>query len=303
MTRTLPAPPRMRPQPASVVGPTAFKPNPPSLNPPSYYSTYHPASTHHHYPPHARPRPQFNSSTSPVKFYRQTPNNYKINNHYEETMTNTAASVASNTPITVTMRSRPPSAIVTSTSAVASTSSSRRNAVYIKEVTPEAAAATKSKPPLPNDQVPKPPKPPPRSRPKSWTSTLFNAMRTNHRSVTFQCVEEENHRFMAASESTEVIIATDPTMPLAAASSTEGQKFYSLPRPPAHQGKLGPTRSRTPSPFRSMIKGLVKGVFCGGKSILHSVLNHCENIRIFEAKLCSVGQRSLSLSVFSIEAK
>ena len=278
MTRTLPAPPRMRPQPASV---SAFKPNPPSLNPPSYYSTYHPASTHHHYPPHARPRPQFNSSsTSPVKFYRQTPNNYKINNHYEDSNLASEAA-ASKTSITVTMRSRPPSAIVTA-STTASTSSSRRNAVYIKEVTPEA---TKSKPPLPNDQVPKPPKPPPRSRPKSWTSTLFNAMRTNHRSVTFQCVEEENHRFMAASESTEVIIATDPTMPLAAASSTEGQKFYSLPRPPAHQGKLGPTRSRTPSPFRSMIKGLVKGVFCGGKSIVHSVLNQCKNIRIFLDRL------------------
>ena len=124
---------------------------------------------------------------------------------------------------------------------------SRRNAVYIKEVTPDS---TKSKPPLPtaaSEAAHQVPKPPPRSRPKSWTSTLFNAMRNNHRSVTFQCVDEENH----VNVSSEVIVASDPTMPIAAASSSEGQKFYSLPRPNA--------RSRTPSPFRSMIKGLVKG--------------------------------------------
>ena len=130
-------------------------------------------------------------------------------------------------------------------------SCSRRNAVYVKEVTPEAA---KSKPPLPTEagsghQVPKPP---PRSRPKSWTSTLFNAMKNNHRSVTFQCVDEENLVNNVMQSSTEVIVASDPTMPLAAASSSEGQKFYSLPRQPN-------ARSRTPSPFRSMIKGLVKG--------------------------------------------
>ena len=123
---------------------------------------------------------------------------------------------------------------------------SRRNAVFIKEVTPEAS---KSKPPLPAEATHQVPKPPPRSRPKSWTSTLFNAMRNNHRSVTFQCVDEENH----VNVSSEVIVATDPTMPLAAASSSEGQKFYSLPRQPPN------ARSRTPSPFRSMIKGLVKG--------------------------------------------
>merc|ERR1719273_1186541 len=37
------------------------------------------------------------------------------------------------------------------------------------------------------------PRPPPRTRPKSWTSSLFNrALRNNHRSVTFQRVEEES---------------------------------------------------------------------------------------------------------------
>ena len=290
MTRTLPAPPRMRPQPSStssITNPSNFKPNPPSLNPPSYYSTYHPASTHHHhshYPPRPRPQFQATASTSPVKFYRQTHNNY-YNSYYEENGTSTMTS--NMTSSMVTMR-RPPNSVASEfggcsvNASSSSTSSSRRNAVYIKEVTPEAAAASasKSKPPLPNDQVPKPPKPPPRSRPKSWTSTLFNAMRNNHRSVTFQCVEEENQRFLASTASeavikNEVIIATDPTMPLAAASSTEGQKFYSLPRPPAasglHQGcKLGPTRSRTPSPFRSMIKGLVKGVFDASENLLNS---------------------------------
>ena len=185
----------------------------------------------------------------------------------------------------VTMRSRPPTAstrTATASSASAasvasaSTVSNRRNAVYVKEVTPEA---TKSKPPLPSastcnnminsgnleavtsGQVPKPP---PRSRPKSWTSTLFNAMRNNHRSVTFQCVDEEENNLristanMVLQGSSEVIVASDPTMPLAAASSADGQKFYSLPRPP-NQAKLASGRSRTPSPFRSMIKGLVKG--------------------------------------------
>ena len=175
----------------------------------------------------------------------------------------------------VTMRSRPPTA-PTASVASASTVSNRRNAVYVKEVTPEA---TKSKPPLPSastcnnmtnsgnleavasGQVPKPP---PRSRPKSWTSTLFNAMRNNHRSVTFQCVDEEENNLristanMVMQGSSEVIVASDPTMPLAAASSADGQKFYSLPRPP-NQAKLASGRSRTPSPFRSMIKGLVKG--------------------------------------------
>ena len=152
----------------------------------------------------------------------------------------------------VTMRSRPPTAstrtgTASSASAAsvasASTVSNRRNAVYVKEVTPEA---TKSKPPLPSastcnnminsgnleavtsGQVPKPP---PRSRPKSWTSTLFNAMRNNHRSVTFQCVDEEENNLristanMVLQGSSEVIVASDPTMPLAAASSADGQKF------------------------------------------------------------------------------
>ena len=67
-----------------------------------------------------------------------------------------------------------------------------------------------SKPPLPPESTfpsnqskdvsggnvvsnPNGPRPPPRTRPKSWTSSLFNrALRNNHRSVTFQRVEEES---------------------------------------------------------------------------------------------------------------
>lgn len=246
MTRTLPNSTKMRPPPS------ATKNHPqPQLNPPSYYQTFH--DQHHIYYSQPRPRPQFyQPPSSPVKFYRQTPSqiNYKVASVLQSNGTsNSSNSSTSSTSPKVTMR-RPPTASTRSTS-------SQRNAVYIKEVTPESA---KAKPPLPSqnssDQVPKPP---PRSRPKSWTSTLFNAMRNNHRSVTFQCVDEEENlqnQFVVNSEA--VIVASDPMpMPLAAASSSEGQKFYSLPRPPSQT--ILATRSRTPSPFRSMIKGLVKG--------------------------------------------
>ena len=296
MTRTLPArmrppPPGFKPQPASTAGssssttashhlhPQQQQQQPqPQLNPPSYYSTFH---EHHFYYSQQpqRPRPQFystpqyhqssQSSAAAVKFYRQVPSqiNYKVasvlHNGVIQPPTTTSSTSSSSSSSTgspnaiVTMR-RPPAS--TRTSSSSSTASNRRNAVFIKEVTPETAGVgSKLKPPLPTmeatNQVPKPP---PRSRPKSWTSTLFNAMRNNHRSVTFQCVDEEENRMAGSSSSTEVIVASDPTMPLAAASSADGQKFYSLPR---QQPPLASTRSRTPSPFRSMIKGLVKGLY------------------------------------------
>ena len=114
------------------------------------------------------------------------------------------------------------------------------------------------------------PRPPPRTRPKSWTSSLFNAMRNNHSSVTFQCVLEEQ----AGTGSAANVAALQPdqprpkdaselAMPLTAASASDGQKFYSLPRPGNESGQnkvsAAKTRSRTPSPFRTIIKGLVKG--------------------------------------------
>lgn len=119
---------------------------------------------------------------------------------------------------------------------------------------------TESKPPLPPSSGDSSgPRPPPRSRPKSWTSSLFNAMKTNHKSVNFQSVLEEQHNDLDQSKYQ---------------ASVEGQqKFYSLPRPGKEDGdeiseadiervlKLSSkTRSRTPSPFRAMLKGLVKGI-------------------------------------------
>lgn len=136
-----------------------------------------------------------------------------------------------------------------------------------------------SKPPLPPPQVEGlcpatasgGPRPPPRTRPKSWTSSLFNVIKNNHSSVTFQCVVEEQSVISAGSSVGQLDKAdqhkpkdaSELAMPLTAASASDGQKFYSLPRPgnDAAQNKVvsAKTRSRTPSPFRTIIKGLVKG--------------------------------------------
>ena len=143
-----------------------------------------------------------------------------------------------------------------------------------------------AKPPLPpalvDGMCPAPmsggPRPPPRTRPKSWTSSLFNAMRNNHSSVTFQCVVEEQGVVGNGSGSAPLPgekpsdhrpkDASELAMPLTAASASDGQKFYSLPRfqngastNDLSQNKIPATktRSRTPSPFRTIIKGLVKG--------------------------------------------
>jgi hypothetical protein len=144
-----------------------------------------------------------------------------------------------------------------------------------------------AKPPLPpafvEGMCPVPvsggPRPPPRTRPKSWTSSLFNAMRNNHSSVTFQCVVEEQGAVGSGSAPLPGEKQTDHrpkdaselAMPLTAASASDGQKFYSLPRfqngasanePSQNKLPTTKTRSRTPSPFRTIIKGLVKGEKC-----------------------------------------
>jgi hypothetical protein len=143
---------------------------------------------------------------------------------------------------------------------------------------PSSSNGKHAKPPLPpalaDGLCPAPPgagpRPPPRTRPKSWTSSLFNVMRNNHSSVTFQCVVEEQAGAGATSGPAEKADVPRPkdaselAMPLTAASASDGQKFYSLPRSgneAVGQAKLGSakTRSRTPSPFRTIIKGLVKG--------------------------------------------
>lgn len=114
---------------------------------------------------------------------------------------------------------------------------------------PKQSESTPShKPPLPPSHLDVPPRPPPRTRPKSWTSSLFNAMRTNHRTVTFQRVDEEQ---TVAQKQT--YIEKDNT-----AAMESQQKFYSLPRSGLQQ-KPTKARSRTPSPFGTLLKGIVKG--------------------------------------------
>lgn len=280
-----PPQPRLQPQP--------FQPHHhhQQQQPPPYYpyaNNYdHHVQQHHHHQQSvfysSRPRGYNTYQTlppSPVKFYKAKPqisfkvasavtsNVAVVANMTTSSSSSSSSSTSSPNSVSVTMR-RPPSrasstAPMASASVAASTVASnpqnKRNAVYIKEVTPDNTKG--AKPPLPMPGENQVPKPPPRSRPKSWTSTLFNAMRNNHRSVTFQCVDEERNTMTSSScsvaSSSEVIVASDPTMPLAAASSFDGQKFYSLPRASNSCNKLT-SRSRTPSPFRSMIKGLMKG--------------------------------------------
>ena len=101
------------------------------------------------------------------------------------------------------------------------------------------------------------PRPPPRTRPKSWTSSLFNAMKTTHRSVTFQCVDEDVQMVSLADknsgngDTSGINVAsycTLPARPSAAAAAAVGAT-----------GVKASSHSRTPSPFRSMVKGLFKG--------------------------------------------
>lgn len=130
-----------------------------------------------------------------------------------------------------------------------------------------------SKPPRPPSQIypSSSPRAPPRSRPKSWTSSLFNVMHGNqpiHPSC--QCLPEEkpDSNIVRPEKKSKAKKACDMAMPVTAASAGDGQKFYSLPRnQPASNDSAGNllkqafdrARTRTPSPFRSMIKGLVKG--------------------------------------------
>ena len=159
------------------------------------------------------------------------------------------------------------------------------------------------------------PRPPPRTRPKSWTSSLFNrALRNNHRSVTFQRVEEEasqqnqqhNNETMKQGNKDQMIIADERAATGIESNYTSNNTatnvskngggapkdglmqakqqmlFYSLPRSKqqvkSRNGNLNNgsektgtsnsatspiksnTRSRTPSPFRTIMKNLVKGM-------------------------------------------
>ena len=139
---------------------------------------------------------------------------------------------------------------------------------------------TNSKPPLP----PPPtlptgyesngnPKPPPRLRPKSWSSTLFNAFRLHsnkqsapplNREISTVTLSSLNTNTMEkkgfrSSFNKQVRFLANPSKPLDA-----NQKFYSLPHFAKQPGLLPETvrpkaRSRTPSPFGRFVKSFVKG--------------------------------------------
>lgn len=101
-----------------------------------------------------------------------------------------------------------------------------------------------------------------RSRPKSWTSSLFNAMRANHKSVNFQSVLEEQHNDLEGSKYTQPSSASSSgdrlNMLSIFAKEDDGLEAAASEKPP--QLKLPKPCSRTPSPFRTIIKGLVKGM-------------------------------------------
>jgi hypothetical protein len=133
-------------------------------------------------------------------------------------------------------------------------------------------AANGSKPPLPLGV----PKPPPRSRPRSWTSTLFHAIKNGGAKASTMTLQPELVRepssLTLASMRTgdlgrtgrqkSVRFLANPSKPVLEPT----QKFYSLPRfiqqPIVGSGsdcvKAKP-RSRTPSPFSRFVKSLVKG--------------------------------------------
>ena len=132
-------------------------------------------------------------------------------------------------------------------------SPSKRHAVYVEP------ADGASKPPLPpiDGSNSSAPKPPPRTRPKSWTSSLFNAMKNNHRSVTFQCVDEEK-----------IIISDENSVKGNNDRKLNETNFNSLPR--------SKPNSRTPSPFRTMVKGLfLKGQTAFANVLLRSMFEIC----------------------------
>ena len=152
----------------------------------------------------------------------------------------------------------------------ASSSSNRRHGMYLPAMRASLAVMTSDegpvltavsgmteKPPLPpsssGSSESSQPRAPPRTRPKSWTSSLFNVMKTNHKSVNFQSVVEEQHDLDGSKYQP--------------ASAEAEPKFYSLPRngqeedgeKQQQQLKFPKPQSRTPSPFRTIMKGIVKG--------------------------------------------
>eukprot|EP00092_Neocalanus_flemingeri_P010099 GFUD01010883.1.p1 GENE.GFUD01010883.1~~GFUD01010883.1.p1 ORF type:complete len:834 (+),score=106.65 GFUD01010883.1:94-2595(+) len=132
-----------------------------------------------------------------------------------------------------------------------------------------------NKPPLPPGYDGNP-KPPPRSRPRSWTSTLFHAIKNSSRSTSVTLPHSQMQRDQSVTTlgsvntntlekrsfryNKQVRFLANPR------TSETNQKFYSLPRfiqqpvtekvPESVKAKA---RSRTPSPFGRFVKSLVRG--------------------------------------------
>ena len=159
-----------------------------------------------------------------------------------------------------------------------------KSPVWVQEVDDlETSPDCYGRPPLHPCDSDNNPKPPPRSRPKSWTSTIFNAFRnsgsqgrtqtmtplsreTRDRenstatlsSINTSTMDKKSYRFTK-----QVRFLANPSKCLYA-----GQKFYSLPhfsqKPASAPEKIpepekAKTRSRSPSPFGRFVKSLVKG--------------------------------------------
>ena len=138
-------------------------------------------------------------------------------------------------------------------------------------------AVNGSKPPLP-DGIPKPP---PRSRPRSWTSTLYHAIK-NSGSKTLQHGLPHQQSMGMVRDPSSLTLASMRTGDLGRSGRQKSvrflanpsrigppQKFYSLPRfiqqplidksTNGSEGVKVKARSRTPSPFTRFVKSLVKG--------------------------------------------
>ena len=144
-----------------------------------------------------------------------------------------------------------------------------------------------NKPPLHPDDLPKPP---PRSRPRSWTSTLFNAFKNGTKnnltlppslhtsaSYSYDPTEQSNNNTLDRRQAgpKQVRFLANPSRNI-----EPGQRFYSLPRfiqpmsertgrviersgrteqATVKDGAKTKGRSRTPSPFGRLFNSLVRG--------------------------------------------